>query len=318
MVPRFSTGWALVRVGNGVKLWQTIVYRTRFFGHKFELGSLLHTGLLPGESCLARTAPARPVETRNETARNRIVNRRHDDRHGSRSIFRSLGCRRAVRQDRVHSQLEQLGGELWQEIVFAVGKKVLESDVLPLDPAGFLHSLRKCLQRAAAFERFRARGKEEAKAAACRCRLLRAWAERPSCGRGPAEKRDELRGHGRSPLTSSEFQTFSSEAFASLLSEARKFATHFCLANQHTDQLSLAVRSAVLGNAATLVVFRVGSRDAALLAPEFRPMDPGGLADQEPFTAWLRRGVGRDRFFAEPKLYQPLGTCSAVSTMRFP
>ena len=50
----------------------------------------------------------------------------------------------------------------------------------------------------------------------------------------------------------------------------------------------------MLGNAGTLVVFRVGSRDAELLAPEFRPMDPAGLADQEPFTAWLRRGVGRD------------------------
>jgi hypothetical protein len=37
-------------------------------------------------------------------------------------------------------------------------------------------------------------------------------------------------------------------------------------------------------------------------------MDAGGLADQEPFTAWLRRGVGRDRIRAEPKLYEPLGT----------
>jgi energy-coupling factor transporter ATP-binding protein EcfA2 len=111
-----------------------------------------------------------------------------------------------------------------------------------------------------------------------------------------------------------EFQTFSSEAFASLLSEARKFALHFCLANQYTDQLSDAVRSAVIGNAGTLVVFRVGSRDAQLLAPEFRPMDAGGLADQEPFTAWLRRGIGRDRITAEPQLYEPLGTADAVRT----
>jgi hypothetical protein len=105
-----------------------------------------------------------------------------------------------------------------------------------------------------------------------------------------------------------EFQTFSSDAFASLLSEARKFGTYFALANQYTDQLSNAVRSAVIGNAGTLVVFRVGSRDAELLAPEFRPMDAGALADQEPFTAWLRRGIGRDRIFAEPKLFEPLGT----------
>lgn len=109
-----------------------------------------------------------------------------------------------------------------------------------------------------------------------------------------------------------EFQTFSSDAFASLLSEARKFATHFCLANQYTDQLSNAVRAAVIGNAGTLVVFRVGSHDAELLAPEFRPMDPAGLADQEPFTAWLRRGVGRDRIFAEPKLYDPRGTGAII------
>jgi hypothetical protein len=109
-----------------------------------------------------------------------------------------------------------------------------------------------------------------------------------------------------------EFQTFSSDAFASLLSEARKFALHFCLANQYTDQLSSTVRSAVIGNAGTLAVFRVGSRDAELLAQEFRPMDPGGLADQEPFTAWLRRGIGRDRIFAEPKLYEPLGTAALI------
>jgi hypothetical protein len=109
-----------------------------------------------------------------------------------------------------------------------------------------------------------------------------------------------------------EFQTFSSDAFASLLSEARKFALHFCLANQFTDQLSKAVRSAVIGNAGTLIVFRVGSTDSELLAPEFRPMDAGALADQEPFTAWLRRGVGRDRIFVEPKLYEPLGTATLI------
>ncbi len=41
-------------------------------------------------------------------------------------------------------------------------------------------------------------------------------------------------------------------------------------------------------------------------------MDPGGLADQEPFTAWLRRGLGRNRVFVAPKLYDPLGTDEAI------
>ncbi len=66
---------------------------------------------------------------------------------------------------------------------------------------------------------------------------------------------------------------------------------HFVQAN--TAQLPSAVRSAVIGNAGTLVVFRVGSHDAELLGPEFRPTGPAALGDQEPFTAWLRRGIGR-------------------------
>jgi hypothetical protein len=127
-------------------------------------------------------------------------------------------------------------------------------------------------------------------------------------------ERGSLPPHQRVPffVHVDEFQTFSSDAFASLLSEARKFATHFALANQYTDQLPHAVRSAVIGNAGSLVVFRVGSGDSELLAPEFRPMEGGALADQEPFTAWLRRGNGRDRIFAEPKLYEPLGTAGLI------
>jgi hypothetical protein len=97
-----------------------------------------------------------------------------------------------------------------------------------------------------------------------------------------------------------------------LLSEARKFALHFALANQYCDQLPTAVRSAVIGNAGTLVAFRVGSRDSELLAPEFRQMEPGTLSDQEPFTAWLRRGIGRHRIFVEDKLYRPCGVAEAI------
>jgi hypothetical protein len=129
-----------------------------------------------------------------------------------------------------------------------------------------------------------------------------------------AMERGSLPPHQRMPffVHVDEFQTFSSDAFASLLSEARKFATHFALANQYTDQLPHAVRSAVIGNAGSLVVFRVGSRDAELLAPEFRPMEGGALADQEPYTAWLRRGIGRNRIFVEPRLYEPRGTAELI------
>src|ERR1035437_6879 len=32
------------------------LYRTRFFGHKFELSGLLQSGFLPGDTCVVRTA----------------------------------------------------------------------------------------------------------------------------------------------------------------------------------------------------------------------------------------------------------------------
>lgn len=86
-----------------------------------------------------------------------------------------------------------------------------------------------------------------------------------------------------------EFPNFSTDSFAALLSEARKFATHFCLANQYLEQIALNVRAAVLGNAGTLIVFRVSSNDADILAPEFHPLPAHELSDQWPFRAWLRR-----------------------------
>jgi hypothetical protein len=101
-----------------------------------------------------------------------------------------------------------------------------------------------------------------------------------------------------------EFQNFSTDAFAALLSEARKFGTHFCLANQYLEQVSQNVRAAVLGNAGTLLAFRVSATDAELLAPEFHPLPAPELAGQAPFRAWLRRSDTDHRaIFLHPPLY---------------
>jgi len=109
-----------------------------------------------------------------------------------------------------------------------------------------------------------------------------------------------------------EFQSFGSTAFASLLSEARKFAAHFCLANQFTDQLAPAVRAAVLGNAGTLLVFRVSGADAELLAPEFDPLPAAELVSQSPYEGWLRRGIGHEHIELLPRLYEPRGRLALV------
>jgi hypothetical protein len=103
-----------------------------------------------------------------------------------------------------------------------------------------------------------------------------------------------------------ELASFSTDAFAALLSEARKFATHFSLATQYTEQLSDELRAAVLGNVGTLMVFRVSAEDAGLIAPEFHPLPAHELLDQSPHRAWLRRGdSGHRAVFVSPRLYAP-------------
>jgi hypothetical protein len=49
-----------------------------------------------------------------------------------------------------------------------------------------------------------------------------------------------------------EFQNFSTEAFTSILAEARKYRLCLVLSHQYIDQLSLPVRQAVFGNVGTL------------------------------------------------------------------
>lgn len=130
-----------------------------------------------------------------------------------------------------------------------------------------------------------------------------------------AMARSELAPEKRAPffVHVDEFQSFSTETFASLLSESRKFATHFCLANQYLEQVNSTVRAAVLGNAGTLMVFRVSSNDAELLAPEFHPLPAPELAEQSPFKAWLRRGdSGHRPIFLEPPLFRSRNRCKQV------
>jgi hypothetical protein len=68
-----------------------------------------------------------------------------------------------------------------------------------------------------------------------------------------------------------EFQTFTTLSFVNMVAELRKNAVGLVLANQHLHQLEPEIRHAVLGNAGSLLSFRVGAEDAAVLAREFFP-----------------------------------------------
>jgi hypothetical protein len=98
--------------------------------------------------------------------------------------------------------------------------------------------------------------------------------------------------------------SFSTDAFASLLSEARKYGIHFSLASQYTSQFSDPVRAAVFGNVGTLMAFRVSAADAELIAPEFHPLPAHELLDQSPYRARLRRGdSGYAAIYVSPPLF---------------
>lgn len=68
-----------------------------------------------------------------------------------------------------------------------------------------------------------------------------------------------------------EFQNYASPSFVDILSGARKYGLAITMAHQHTAQLPHEVRSAIFGNAGTLISFRVGLEDAALLAAGMQP-----------------------------------------------
>lgn len=100
-----------------------------------------------------------------------------------------------------------------------------------------------------------------------------------------------------------EFQTFTTLAFASLLPELRKTGVGLTLAHQHLHQLEPDIRHAVLGNAGSLVCFRLGVEDAALLGrefePEFEARDLLNLPNRSFYTRLMIDGTPSRPFSAE-------------------
>jgi hypothetical protein len=97
-----------------------------------------------------------------------------------------------------------------------------------------------------------------------------------------------------------EFQNFTTDAFAALLAEARKYRLCLTLSHQYIDQLPLPIRQAVFGNLGTLVAFKVGSADAEVLAREFGqthvPRQFVDLDRYEVLVRLLQEGQHREPF----------------------
>lgn len=68
-----------------------------------------------------------------------------------------------------------------------------------------------------------------------------------------------------------EFQNFSTDSFATIMSEARKYHLNLIVANQFTTQLTQEIRDAVFGNMGTIVSFRIGQNDVEAIGKYFQP-----------------------------------------------
>jgi type IV secretory pathway TraG/TraD family ATPase VirD4 len=67
-----------------------------------------------------------------------------------------------------------------------------------------------------------------------------------------------------------EFQSFTTLALVNMFSELRKYRVGFTVAHQYLHQLDPDIRHAVLGNAGTIMSFRVGAEDALYVEKEFQ------------------------------------------------
>jgi len=99
-----------------------------------------------------------------------------------------------------------------------------------------------------------------------------------------------------------EFQNFSTESFANIFAEARKYRLNLALAHQYIAQLNEKVKDSIFGNIGTLVSFRLGPEDAEFLekyfAPEFVKEDLINLPNYNFYIKLMIDGVLSKSFSA--------------------
>lgn len=106
-----------------------------------------------------------------------------------------------------------------------------------------------------------------------------------------------------------EFQNFTTESFATILAEARKYGLTLTIGHQYIDQVPDAIQAAVFGNVGNVVSFRVGAEDARRIAAELGDVQPHVLRDLErgQVAARLMSGSVVTRSFLGTT--HPLATC---------
>ncbi len=85
-----------------------------------------------------------------------------------------------------------------------------------------------------------------------------------------------------------EFQNFTTDSIATILSEARKYRLDLIMANQFIKQLKEGIRDAVFGNVGSIVAFRIGPDDAEFMKNKFEPVfTPQDLSNIDNLNAYV-------------------------------
>ncbi|MCK9466725.1 MAG: DUF87 domain-containing protein [Candidatus Absconditabacterales bacterium] len=118
-----------------------------------------------------------------------------------------------------------------------------------------------------------------------------------------------------------EFQNFATKAFATILSEARKYRLSLIVANQFTAQLQEEVRDAIFGNVGTIMAFTLGKDDAEIISGQFKEMvSTNDLISLPMFTAYLKlmaNGIASDPFSMRTNpLPSPEGSLELIDKIR--
>jgi type IV secretory pathway TraG/TraD family ATPase VirD4 len=100
-----------------------------------------------------------------------------------------------------------------------------------------------------------------------------------------------------------EFQSFTTRSLATMTAELRKYGIGVIASHQYLTQVEPPVIDAVLGNAGTIICFRLGPNDAAAMAREFEPkfqaIDLLNLPNHEIYLKLMIDGAPSQPFSAE-------------------
>lgn len=102
-----------------------------------------------------------------------------------------------------------------------------------------------------------------------------------------------------------EFHSFSTAALVGMLSELRKYGLGLILAHQHTAQLDHEILEAILGNAGTIISFRLGATDAQVFAIQFGTLEARDFTNLPNYEIYIRMMIEGQR-------------CQAFSAKTFP